>query len=230
MDTPMDTPQPAEKKKFVRPSAPSKAPGRILKKKLRDMERLLRNQDTAKELPSEVIESTKKSISEIKQQLDAMPQKPSPPAPASVKPKKDPVKLQELRRASRHVVAFKKQHPNFETSPEESKKMDELVLNLYYIKYFPNNAAYIPIFAETPLTDEQKAKAKAHREKIAEKLANGKIAKPGSKSGSKSTSQVDESTGEKRPIDNWSGDEDDNSNDDNDSDSNPKSSKKAKTE
>lgn len=71
---------PTEKKKFERKVAPSKAPGRLLKKKLRDLERLLQNKDKLKDLPEEVVEETKKKIEETKKQIAAL----GPAAPPAV--------------------------------------------------------------------------------------------------------------------------------------------------
>ena len=39
-----------------------------------------------------------------------------------------------MRRAGRKIVAFKKQHPNYETSEEESRALANLELDLLYIK------------------------------------------------------------------------------------------------
>lgn len=40
----------------------------------------------------------------------------------------------EMRRAGRKISAYKKQHPNFEASEEESKAVADLELDLLYIK------------------------------------------------------------------------------------------------
>ena len=75
------------KKKFVRKVAPSKAPGRVLKKQLRNMERLLKNKDTLKDLPTEVVAETEKKIADIKKKIEALGPQPSPASAAVVAPK-----------------------------------------------------------------------------------------------------------------------------------------------
>jgi uncharacterized protein YlbG (UPF0298 family) len=74
------------KKKFVRKVAPSKAPGRVLKKQLRNMERLLKNKDTLKDLPTEVVAETEKKIADIKKKIEALGPQASPAA-ATAAPK-----------------------------------------------------------------------------------------------------------------------------------------------
>lgn len=76
------------KKKFVRKVAPSKAPGRVLKKQLRNMERLLKNKDTLKDLPVEVVSETEKKIADVKKKIEALGPQASPAtaAPKSGKP------------------------------------------------------------------------------------------------------------------------------------------------
>lgn len=174
---------PTEKKKFERKVAPSKAPGRLLKKKLRDLERLLQNKDKLKDLPEEVVEETKKKIEETKKQIATLGPAASPAVSAvekkneakAAKKSSNGLKFTgtkklkrylfwdrqstwiscdarrgrilltriifrliflsiEMRRAGRKISAYKKQHPNFEASEEESKAVADLELDLLYIK------------------------------------------------------------------------------------------------
>ncbi|KAG0084352.1 hypothetical protein BGZ93_009613 [Podila epicladia] len=209
----------SEKKKFERKVAPSKAPGRLLKKKLRDLERLLQNKDKLKDLPEEVVQETKNKIEETKRQIAELgPSAPSPAVSAAdrkqnkkneakaVEKSSNGLKFTELRRAGRKISAYKKQHPNYEENEEESKAVAELELDLLYIKqHFPKHEEYISIYPESPLTDSEQVKTQAQiREKIEKALASGEIKKSiGSESGSTSTP----SAGEKHPVSNWSDDE-----------------------
>ncbi|KAI1320267.1 hypothetical protein EDD11_001482 [Mortierella claussenii] len=256
------------KRKFVRKVAPSKAPRRLLKKKLRDLERLIKNKnkDAARDLPEEAIKDTEKKMADIKKQLEAMgPEKPAQDQKPSKKALKaaakaakaaasessfvidtpakggakftelksgltpdGPKKLthnhlfavqptpSEMRRAGRKITAFKKQHPNYEASEEDSKTLAELELDLLYIKYYPKNEEYILIYPESPITDDdQIRKQKDIREKIKEALTTGQIRKsPREKSNNKAASRKnadnqDESTTVigKHPASNWSDDD-----------------------
>jgi hypothetical protein len=73
------------KKRFVRKVAPSKAPGRLLKKQLRNMERLLKNKDTLKDLPAEVVVETEKKIADVKKKIDALGPQAKPEAPSTTR-------------------------------------------------------------------------------------------------------------------------------------------------
>ncbi|KAG0027728.1 hypothetical protein BGZ81_005338 [Podila clonocystis] len=227
-----------EKKKFERKVAPSKAPGRLLKKKLRDLERLLQNKDKLKDLPEEVVQETKNKIEETKRQIAEMGPVASSPAVSAAESKQNKkneakaaqkssngLKFTELRRAGRKISAYKKQHPNYEASEEESKAVADLELDLLYIKHFPKHEEYISIYPESPLTDSEQVKTQAQiREKIEKALASGEI-KKSSGSGSGSTSTP--SAGEKHPVSNWSDDE--NEDEEEEEESKERSSKKMKT-
>ncbi|OAQ31025.1 hypothetical protein K457DRAFT_136646 [Linnemannia elongata AG-77] len=203
------------KKKFVRKVAPSKAPGRVLKKQLRNMERLLKNKDTLKDLPAEVVAETEKKIAEVKKKIEALGPQSSPESAALAAPKsqinsnsvaKGGIKATELRRAGRKIVAFKKQHPNHGTSEAESKELVELELDLMYIKHFPKTHAYIPIYSEDAEQDESQVKVRTQiREDTRKALENGKIKK--STGGDKPEGKTEPATG-KHPISNWSDDDD----------------------
>ncbi|KAF9957076.1 hypothetical protein BGZ72_002178 [Mortierella alpina] len=202
------------KKKWAWKVAPSKAPGRVLKKKLRDMERLIQKKDTLKDIPAEVIKETEKKIVDIKKQIEALgPQAPPPTKKQSKKvtaKEKGPkaLKFTELRRAGRKIAAFKKQHPNYESSEEESKTLADLELDLLYIKNFPRDEEYISIYPESPLTDEGQLKTQAGiREKIEKALANGEIKKTTEPSDDrKPTADLTAGT-RKHPASNWNDDE-----------------------
>jgi len=68
--------QPKEftKKKFERKVAPSKAPLRLLKKKQRDLQRLLQNKDKLKDLPEDVVKDTEAKLKDIAAQVAEMSQ------------------------------------------------------------------------------------------------------------------------------------------------------------
>ncbi|KAF9388075.1 hypothetical protein CPB97_001649 [Podila verticillata] len=227
---------PTEKKKFERKVAPSKAPGRLLKKKLRDLERLLQNKDKLKDLPEEVVEETKKKIEETKKQIAALGPA-APPAVAAAEKKNEAkaakkssngLKFTEMRRAGRKISAYKKQHPNFEASEEESKAVADLELDLLYIKHFPKHEEYISIYPESPLTDSEQVKTQAQiREKIEKALASGEI-KKSTESGSGSGSASTPSAGEKHPVSNWSEAEEEDS-EEAEEEEKERSSKKMKT-
>ncbi|KAF9307400.1 hypothetical protein BGZ74_003875 [Mortierella antarctica] len=229
----------SEKKKFERKVAPSKAPGRLLKKKLRDLERLLQNKDKLKDLPEEVVQETKNKIEETKRQIAGLGPSASSPAVSAVERKQNKkneakavqkssngLKFTELRRAGRKISAYKKQHPKYEESEEESKAVADLELDLLYIKHFPKHEEYISIYPESPLTDSEQIKTQAQiREKIEKALASGEIKKStGSESGSTSTP----SAGEKHPVSNWSDDEDEDEEQE-EEENTERSSKKMKT-
>ncbi|KAF8930790.1 hypothetical protein EDD21DRAFT_445862 [Dissophora ornata] len=218
----METPTTVEtKKKFERKKAPSKAPRRMLKKKLRDLERLIKNKNTLKDLPEEVVQETEKKMGEVKKELEALgPETTSTPEAVGAKGskgssndkiKKDGkgVKFTEMRRAGRKIVAFKKQHPSYETSEEESKALANLELDLLYIKHFPKQEEYISIYPESPLEDEEQIKAQAEiREKIAKALASGEI-KSSSRSDTndKNADEEPKTAIGKHPASNWSDNE-----------------------
>ncbi|KAF9156284.1 hypothetical protein BG015_006328 [Linnemannia schmuckeri] len=214
------------KKKFVRKVAPSKAPGRVLKKQLRNMERLLKNKDTLKDLPAEVVTETEKKIADVKKKIKALGPQASPVAAVSKSSTpqvnsnsvaKGGIKATELRRAGRKIVAFKKQHPNHEASEADSKELAELELDLMYIKYFPKTHAYIPIYAVSAEQDESQVKARTQiREDTRKALESGKIKK--STGGDKPEGKTEAAIG-KHPISNWSDDdEEDGSNEDEEED------------
>ncbi|GJJ69372.1 hypothetical protein EMPS_01718 [Entomortierella parvispora] len=221
------------KKKFERKVAPSKAPLRLLKKKQRDLQRLLQNKDKLKDLPEDVVKDTETKLKDITAQVNEMSQTNQSKAEqdnkakeekkaAAAAAKKSTVnqqKLTELRRSTRKVRAFKKQHPNYASSEEESKAFAELELDLLYIKHYPKDEEYISIFPESSLTEDQiKARAEI-RSKIESAVASGEIKKG---SAQKNDSPATEAaTNGKRPASNWSDDEDEEESDDND-DSNKK--------
>ncbi|KAG0015613.1 hypothetical protein BGZ80_009756 [Entomortierella chlamydospora] len=204
-------------KKFERRVAPSKAPRRLLKKKLRDLERLIKNKNSLKDLPEEVVQETEKKMADVKKQIEALG--PEEPAAAQTSTNEDGsskskgLKFTELRRAGRRISAFKRQHPNYETSEEESKAMEDLELDLLYIKHFPRDEEYISIYPESPLEDEAQIKTQTEiRERIAKARASGELKKPsGSSEGSVAEEAPKAVTG-KHPVSNWS-DESDESDD-----------------
>ncbi|KAF9966809.1 hypothetical protein BGZ70_001170 [Mortierella alpina] len=211
------------KKKWAWKVAPSKAPGRVLKKKLRDMERLIQKKDTLKDIPAEVIQETEKKIVEIKKQIEALGPPTAPSAKKQNKKQNKKVteeekspkalKFTELRRAGRKIAAFKKQHPNYENSEEESKTLADLELDLLYIKNFPRDEEYISIYPESPLTDENQLKTQAEiRGKIEKALANGEIKKTTESSDDRIPTADSTTSTKKHPASNWndeeSGDED----------------------
>ncbi|KAG0277162.1 hypothetical protein BGZ95_006388 [Linnemannia exigua] len=205
------------KKKFVRKVAPSKAPGRVLKKQLRNMERLLKNKDTLKDLPIEVVAETEKKIADVKKKIEALgPQaKPTAPAPAVVSSTKSSktdagnsaskggIKATELRRAGRKIVAFKKQHPNYTTSEAESTELVELELDLMYIKYYPKGQEYIPIYTESVTEVQVKARTEI-RENTRKALESGELKKS---TGVEKSEEKTKSVIGKHPASNWSDDE-----------------------
>ncbi|KAF9929902.1 hypothetical protein BGZ67_006048 [Mortierella alpina] len=210
--------QEESKKKWTWKVAPSKAPGRVLKKKLRDLERLIQKKDTLKDIPAEVIKETEKKIVEIKKQIEALePQTPPPTKKQSKKvttKEKGPkaLKFTELRRAGRKIAAFKKQHPNHENSEEESKTLADLELDLLYIKNFPRDEEYISIYPESPLTDEDQLKTQAEiREKIEKALANGELKKTTDSSDDRKPTEDPTTTSRKHPASNWNDEENDDS-------------------
>ncbi|KAG0200891.1 18S rRNA maturation protein [Mortierella sp. GBA30] len=217
--------QEGSKKKWAWKVAPSKAPGRVLKKKLRDLERLIKNKDSLKDLPEEVIKETEKKIVEVQKQIEALGPQTSPAdtqkqkksGGATDKSSKG-IKFTELRRAGRKIAAFKKQHPKYEESEEESKALADLELDLLYIKNFPKHEEYISIYPDSPLTDEDQLKTQADiRTKIEKAIVTGEIKKSSTSSqSSKAGSESTKTTG-KHPASNWSDndeDEDDGSEDD----------------
>ncbi|KAG0319692.1 hypothetical protein BGZ97_001633 [Linnemannia gamsii] len=225
------------KKKFVRKVAPSKAPGRVLKKQLRNMERLLKNKDTLKDLPTEVVAETEKKIADIKKKIEALGPQASPAAataaPKSGKPQvnnsvsKGGIKATELRRAGRKIVAFKKQHPNHEASEADSKELTELELDLMYIKHFPKTHAYIPIYAESGEQDASQAKTRAQiREDTRKALESGKFKK--STGGDKPEGKTESVATGKHPISNWSDDDDEEGSDEEEEEEERESKKQKK--
>ncbi|KAF9135431.1 hypothetical protein BGW39_002898 [Mortierella sp. 14UC] len=222
------------KKKFVRKVAPSKAPGRVLKKQLRNMERLLKNKDTLKDLPTEVVTETEKKIADVKKKIEALSPQAKPAAqstttavPAQKNSKTDGgnsttkggIKATELRRAGRKIVAFKKQHPNHATSEIESKELVELELDLMYIKNYPKGQDYIPIYTES--IEEAQVKARAEiRENTRKALESGELKR--STGAGKSEEKTESAIG-KHPASNWSDGEEDEEEDE-------RENKKQKTE
>ncbi|KAF9432148.1 hypothetical protein BGZ76_011195 [Entomortierella beljakovae] len=194
-----------KKKKFERKVAPSKAPRRLLKKKLRDLERLVKNKGTLKDLPEEVLKDTESKIDEVKKQIEALgPEtKPEEPQPKSKNKKNnnkvDGIKSTELRRAGRKIVSFKKQHPNFKSSEKESKEMEELELDLLYIKNFPKNQEYISLYPESPLEESQIKTQSSIRENIAKTRSSGEL----KKRPRPNTSKSEENSTENQPESNW---------------------------
>ncbi|KAG0370944.1 hypothetical protein BC939DRAFT_114284 [Gamsiella multidivaricata] len=215
------------KKKFERKVAPSKAPRRLLKKKLRDLERLIQNKNKLKDLPEQVIGDVEKKIVEVKDQIEALGPESSPAtAKKSSSSKEDEtktnskgVRFTELRRAGRRITAFKKQHPNHESSEEESKELADLELDLLYIKNFPKREEYIPIYAESSEEDEERMKKQTEiRDKIAEALASGKIKRSKRPKTDDDTDEKAQTIIGKHPANNWSDDEDEEDREDEDSD------------
>ncbi|KAF9110490.1 hypothetical protein BGX27_006285 [Mortierella sp. AM989] len=208
----------SKKKKFERKVAPSKAPRRLLKKKLRDLERLIKNKNSLKDLPDEVIQDTEKKMADVKKQIEALgPEISTVTAHTSINDttedssskKSKGLKLTELRRARRKISAFKKQHPNHETSKEESKTLEDLELDLVYIKHFPRDEEYIPIYPEAPLEDEAQLKSQLEiRERLAKARANGELKNPTGSNDSNLTEQdASKAATGKHPASNWSDDE-----------------------
>ncbi|KAF9107112.1 hypothetical protein BGX29_007329 [Mortierella sp. GBA35] len=204
-----------------RAKKPSKAPLRMLKKRLRTLERLLKNsssdnnQGTAKDLPPEVIAKTEMEIIAVKKQIEAAaPQSAAKTEAATGKNAKKSsqdavakkgIKITELRRAGRKVVAFKKQHPNHETNEEESKALVELELDLLYIKSFPKDQEYISVYDESVEQDEEKVKARTEiRENTRQKLESGEIKRS---TGGVKSEETTMSVSGMQPASNWSDDD-----------------------
>ncbi|KAG0378558.1 hypothetical protein BGX24_003488 [Mortierella sp. AD032] len=225
------------KKTFVRKVAPSKAPGRVLKKQLRNMERLLKNKDTLKDLPAEVIADTEKKIVDIKKKIEALgPQAKStaPVAATTTKSSKNDagnaaskggIKATELRRAGRKIVAFKKQHPTHTTSETESKELVELELDLMYIKYYPKAQEYIPIFTESVTEAQVKARTEI-RENTRKALESGELKKS---TETEKSEEKSESIIGKHPASNWSDDDDEEDEKDEGDEDDERENKKQKT-
>ncbi|KAF9910255.1 hypothetical protein EC991_006984 [Linnemannia zychae] len=226
------------KKKFVRKVAPSKAPGRVLKKQLRNMERLLQKKDTFKDLPVEVIAETEKKIADVKKKIEALGPQVKPEGSTASKAgsaqkdskhdganstNKGGVKATELRRAGRKIVAFKKQHPNHATSETESNELVELELDLMYIKNYPKGQEYIPIYTES--IEEAHVKTRTEiRENTRKALESGEFKK--STGAEKSEGKTESAIG-KHPASNWSDDDD---GDDKDEEEDDRENKKQKKE
>ncbi|KAF9175796.1 hypothetical protein BGX21_003950 [Mortierella sp. AD011] len=202
------------KKKFERKVAPSKAPRRLLKKKLRDLERLIKNKNSLKDLPEEVVQETEKKIADVKNQIEALGPERSAAAQASTSEdgsskKSKGLKFTELRRAGRRISAFKKQHPNYETSEEESKAMEDLELDLLYIKHFPKGEEYISIYPESPLEDEAQIKTQTEiRERIAKARTSGELKRPSGSSEDNVAEEAPKAVTGKHPASNWSDESD----------------------
>lgn len=95
-----------EKKKFERKVAPSKAPGRLLKKKLRDLERLLQNKDKLKDLPEEVVQETTKKIEETKRQIAELAPSASSPAVSAAENKQNKKNEAKVAQKSSNGLKF----------------------------------------------------------------------------------------------------------------------------
>ncbi|KAG0303113.1 hypothetical protein BGZ98_006982 [Dissophora globulifera] len=218
----MESQQPTEpKKKFERKSYPSKAPRRLLKKKLRDLERLIKNKNTLKDMPEEILQETEKKIAEVKKQMDALGPESAPEnATANVSDKKqnqkkekaensNTMRFTEMRRAGRKITSFKKQNPGYAASEEQMAVVSSLELDLLYTKHFPKNEEYILIYSDPPLADEEKIRKQAEiRENIAKAHANGELKKTGRVNAEEN--RADEASAPatgKHPVSNWSDDE-----------------------
>ncbi|KAF9583937.1 hypothetical protein BGW38_008069 [Lunasporangiospora selenospora] len=210
------------KKAFVRKVAPSKAPRRLLKRKIRDMERLVKNKDSLKDLPEQVVQDTNEKIADLKRQLQAIGE-PSPKVSAAAFPssstgdksgskKSKSVKFTELRRAGRKISNYKRLHPNTEQSEDETKTLADLELDLLYIKHFPKEEEYISIYPDSPHTDEEQIRTQAEiRKGIHKRRLNGEFPRPqkaegGDTKAGSTNAAVSAAKGE--PVSNWSEDED----------------------
>ncbi|KAF9359690.1 hypothetical protein BGX34_008211 [Mortierella sp. NVP85] len=196
-----------------RKKAPSKAPRRLLKKQLRDIERLIKNKNkkSVNDLPEQVLQENAERADRIKKQIEALGPEPAATADKRVESAKQKsskaIRFTEMRRAGRKIVAFKKQHPNYENSEEEAKLLEDLELDLLYTKNFPRNEDYIPIYPESTLEDEEKhARQKEIREQIATALANGEI-KSSTKLDTDQKAAKSGPTTEDQPASNWSDDD-----------------------
>ncbi|KAG0252545.1 hypothetical protein DFQ27_008009 [Actinomortierella ambigua] len=253
--------------------APSKAPARILKKQIRSLERLLANTstDASRTLPEEKVAETKAKILALQKQLQAVPPSGSNTGPSSKKGdnkennnkkkrKADGegddnedgpsvrgtkgLKARELRRAGRKIVAFKKQHPNYEDNEDDVKTMADLELDLLYIKHFPRNEPYISIYPDEPHEDNAQITQAEIRQKIADAIEKGEIRHGKKPLSEQQGQQEDEDEDEdddgdeeeeehdpENPISNWSDDEDVDEEEDNEEDTVTKQppSKKTRT-
>ncbi|KAG0044837.1 hypothetical protein BGZ83_009894 [Gryganskiella cystojenkinii] len=225
-----------------RKSVPSKAPLRLLKKKQRDLARLLQNKERLKDLPQEVVKETETKLEEITKQVEelsetttvqreeeakAAAEKKAEKKAASAAAKKagsNALKFTELRRSGRKIKAFKKQHPNYEASEEQSKALADLELTHLYIKHFPKGEEYISIFPDSPLEDEEQIEKQAEiKSNLAKALANGEIKKTEPKERTTAISSSSPSTASttangKRPASNWSDDDGENEEDEDEED------------
>lgn len=96
--------------------------------------------------------------------------------------------IPESKKADRKINVYKKQHPEWENNPEEKAALEELELDLAYIRHFPKTMKYISLYpsdkgdnedgdeAATEESREASAKARTEiREQIRHGLASGDI-------------------------------------------------------
>ncbi|KAK3813217.1 MAG: hypothetical protein J3Q66DRAFT_347647 [Benniella sp.] len=210
--TPTTTPTTAKAPVPKRKKAPSKAPRRLLKKQLRDIERLIQNKNkrSVKDLPEQALQANAEKADRLRKQIEALGPEPTATAEKSVESAKQKsskaIRFTEMRRAGRKIVAFKKQHPNYENSEEEAKLLSDLELDLLYTKNFPKKEDYIPIYPESTLEDEKRARQKEIRELIATALANGEL-NSSVKLNTDQEAAKSSPTNEDQPASNWSDDD-----------------------
>ncbi|KAF9973640.1 hypothetical protein BGZ73_003109 [Actinomortierella ambigua] len=204
--------------------------------------------DSARTLPEEKVAETKAKILALQKQLQALPPPGSNTGPSANNSKDNKknkkkrkasgdneghegqhedglsvrgtkgLKARELRRAGRKIVAFKKQHPDYETNEDEAKTMADLELDLLYIKHFPRNEPYISIYPDEPHEDDTQITQAEIRQKIADAVVKGEI-RHGKKPESKQQEDGDEDEDDdendpENPISNWSDDDDEEDNED----------------
>ncbi|KAG0356487.1 18S rRNA maturation protein [Podila minutissima] len=170
----------AKPKKLDAGEAPEGAAA--LKKKLRDTLRLL---GKSPKMPADIRLEHERRIEALKLQIadkhvDMTEQK--------MQTKYRMLKFIESKKADRKINVYKKQHPEWENNPEEKAALEELELDLAYIRHFPKTMKYISLYpsdkgdnedgdeAATEESREASAKARTEiREQIRHGLASGDI-------------------------------------------------------
>ncbi|KAG0027453.1 18S rRNA maturation protein [Podila clonocystis] len=168
----------AKPKKLDAGEAPEGAAA--LKKKLRDTLRLL---GKSPKMPADIRLEHERRIEALKLQIadkhvDMTEQK--------MQTKYRMLKFIESKKADRKINVYKKQHPEWESNLEEKAALEELELDLAYIRHFPKTMKYIALYPSdkgdnedeeaTEQSREASAKARTEiREQIRHGLASGDI-------------------------------------------------------
>ncbi|KAI9236197.1 MAG: hypothetical protein BYD32DRAFT_30151 [Podila humilis] len=128
----------AKPKKLDQGEAPEGAAA--LKKKLRDTLRLL---SKSPKMPADLRLEHERRIEALKLQIadkhvDMTEQK--------MQTKYRMLKFIESKKADRKINVYKKQHPDWENNPEEKAALEELELDLAYVRHFPKTMKYISLY------------------------------------------------------------------------------------